>query len=210
MASRNIGNDDDQWPLIVFMKNQNVKTSFWSAFWGFIFGTHPLKDPNGWHFTLSNLCILVLRDWRQITTVWTLHWYFSNINIFFDFHFLQFQELVLLFLKIVVSGLYRLLLASKKMDDVHLQLKRTACIIEGRSIRAEELKSTLGWPSLQVRRNYLKCVLVHRCLHGIAPSYLLIVFSRHAQLFHGYITRSRDLLHPPFAKTTKYQGTENH
>ena len=84
--------------------------------------------------------------------------------------------------------------------------RRAACIIEGRSIGAVELKSTLGWPSLQARRNYLKCVLVHKCLHGIAPSYLLSEF-RHAHLFHGYNTRSRDLLRPPFAKTTKYQGS---
>jgi len=33
--------------------------------------------------------------------------------------------------------------------------RRAACIIEGRSIWAEELKSTLGWPSLQARRNIL-------------------------------------------------------
>ena len=49
--------------------------------------------------------------------------------------------------------------------------RRAASIIEGRSIRAEELKSILGWPSLQAHRNYLKCVLVYKCLHGIAPSY---------------------------------------
>ena len=85
-------------------------------------------------------------------------------------------------------------------------IRRAACIIGDRSIGAEELKSTLGWPSLQARRNYLKCVLVHKCLHGIAPSYLLSEF-RHAHLFHGYNTRSRDLLRPPFAKTTKYQGS---
>ena len=46
-------------------------------------------------------------------------------------------------------------------------------IYEKNGIVAVELKSTLGWPSLQARRNYLKCVLVHKCLHGIAPSYLL-------------------------------------
>ena len=83
--------------------------------------------------------------------------------------------------------------------------RRAACIIEGRSIGAEELKSTLGWPSLQARRNYLKCVLVHKCLHGIAPSYLLSEF-RHAHLFHGYNTRSY-FLRLPLAKTTKYQGS---
>ena len=84
--------------------------------------------------------------------------------------------------------------------------RRAACIIEGRSIGAEELKSTLGWPSLQARRNYVECVLVPKCLHGIAPSYLLTEF-RHAHFFHGYNTKSRDLLRPPFAKTTKYQGS---
>ena len=89
--------------------------------------------------------------------------------------------------------------------------RRAACIIEGRSIGAEELKSTRGWPSLQTRRNYLKCVLVHKCLPGIVPSYLLSEFRhahlRHAHLFHGYNTRGCDLLRPPFAKTTKYQGS---
>jgi len=45
--------------------------------------------------------------------------------------------------------------------------RRAACIIEGRSIGVMELKSTLGWPSLQARRNYLKCVLVHNCLYCI-------------------------------------------
>ena len=75
-------------------------------------------------------------------------------------------------------------------------------MFEGRSIGAEELKSTLGWPSLQARRNYLKCVLVHKCLHGIAPSYLLAEF-RHEHLFHGDNTGScLYLLRPPFAKTT--------
>ena len=81
-----------------------------------------------------------------------------------------------------------------------------ACIIEGWSIGAEELKSTLAWPNLQVRRIYLKCLLVHKCLHRIAPSYLLSEF-RHAHFFHGYNTRCHDLLLPPFTKTAKYQGS---
>ena len=84
--------------------------------------------------------------------------------------------------------------------------RRAACIIKGWSIGVEELKSTLGWPSLQARRNCLKCVLVHKCLHGIAPLYLLAEF-RHAHLFHGDNTGSRYLLRPAFAKNTKYQGS---
>ena len=81
--------------------------------------------------------------------------------------------------------------------------RHATCTIEGRSMGAEELKSTLGWPSLQARRNCLKCVLVHKFIYGLAPSYLLSEF-RHAHFFHGYNTRSRDLLRPSFAKTAKY------
>lgn len=36
------------------------------------------------------------------------------------------------------------------------------------------------------------------------PSYLLSEL-RHVHFFNGYNTRSRDLLHPPFTKTAKYQ-----
>ena len=64
--------------------------------------------------------------------------------------------------------------------------RRAACIIEGRSIGAGELKSTLGWPNLQARRSYLKCLLIHNI---------------------NFNTRSRDLLRSPFAKTDKYQGS---
>ena len=40
----------------------------------------------------------------------------------------------------------------------------------------------------------------------MAPLYLLSEF-RDAYQVHSYNTRSRDLLRPPFAKTTKYQGS---
>ena len=84
--------------------------------------------------------------------------------------------------------------------------RRAACIIKHQSIRADEVKTTLGWPSPQARRVYLKCVLVYKCLHGVAQLYLLSEF-RHAHQVHGYNTRSHDLLRPPFAKTVKYQGS---
>lgn len=64
---------------------------------------------------------------------------------------------------------------------------------EGQSLRAEEVKSSLGWPSLQGRRDSLKCVLVYKRVHGIASFYLLSEF-RHAHQFHGYNTKSRDLV----------------
>ena len=87
---------------------------------------------------------------------------------------------------------------------MHYPILRRMYFIEGRTVGAEELKSTIGWPSLQARRNYLKCVLVHKCLHG---AFVVLTEFRHAHLFHGYNPRSRDLLRPPFAKTTKYQGS---
>ena len=63
-----------------------------------------------------------------------------------------------------------------------------------------------GWSSLQARRDYLKCAVVYKCLHGMAPLYLLSEL-RHGHQIHGYNTRSHDLLCPPLAKTAKYQGS---
>ena len=84
--------------------------------------------------------------------------------------------------------------------------KRAACVIEGRSVGADELKSTLSWPSLQAHRRYLKCVLVYKCLYSTAPSYLLSEF-KHAHEIHGYNTRGHDLLRLPIAKTAYYEGS---
>ena len=86
------------------------------------------------------------------------------------------------------------------------KLFRAASIIEGPTVCTEELRSVLSWPSLQCRRDYLKCVLVFKCLHNLAPSYLLSEF-KHAYEFHSFNTRNRDLLRFPFARTTKYQGS---
>ena len=82
--------------------------------------------------------------------------------------------------------------------------RRAASIIERRSVEASELRTVLGWPSLQARRAYLKCIMVFKSLHGLAPSHLLTEF-RHAYEIHQYNTRHRDLLCLPLAKTTKYQ-----
>ena len=58
------------------------------------------------------------------------------------------------------------------------------------------LKSTPSWNSLQARGDYLKCVLVFKCLHGTAPLYLHSQF-RYAHQVHAYNTSSHDLLRPP-------------
>ena len=84
-----------------------------------------------------------------------------------------------------------------------------ASIIERRSVEASELRTVLGWPSLQARRVYLKCLMVFKSLLGLAPSFLLTEF-RHAHEIHQHNThfnRHCDLLHLPLAKTTKYQGS---
>ena len=71
-------------------------------------------------------------------------------------------------------------LGAKHAWAVNKLNRHAACIIEGRSIRAVELKSTLGWPSLQARRNYLKCIFsVFResCLHTYLQSLGMHTFS---------------------------------
>ena len=67
-------------------------------------------------------------------------------------------------------------------------------------------KVSMRLGNLRRARDYLKCMLVFKCLNNLAPPYLLNEFS-HSRDFHSYNTRHRDLLRPPLAKTTKYQGS---
>ena len=83
---------------------------------------------------------------------------------------------------------------------------RAASIIEGHRIPQSQVYHTFSWPSLQSRRDYLKCMLVFKCIHGLAPPYLLNEFSRSRE-YHSYNTRHRDLLRLPLARTSKYQGS---
>ena len=83
---------------------------------------------------------------------------------------------------------------------------RASSIIEGYTVSQLQISYTFGWPTLQSRRDYLKCMLVFKSLHGLAPAYLLNEFS-HARDFHSYNTRHRDFFRLPLARTTKYQGS---
>ena len=91
------------------------------------------------------------------------------------------------------------------LDKLH---RRAASIIEGYAVSQSPISYTFGWPTLQSRRGYLKCMLVFKSLHGLAPAYLLNEFS-HACDIHSYNTCHRDLLRLPLAWTTtcKYQGS---
>ena len=86
------------------------------------------------------------------------------------------------------------------------QHRRAISIIEGYKVSQLQISYTFGWPTLQSPRDYLKCMLVFKSLHGLAPAYLLYEFS-HAHNFHSYNTRHRDFLRLPLAQTTKYQGS---
>ena len=81
-----------------------------------------------------------------------------------------------------------------------------ASIILNRAVSETDIVCILGWPSLQFRRDYLKCMLVFKSMNGSAPSYLLSDFTQ-AKKYHTYNTRHRDLIRLPLAKSTKYQGS---
>ena len=87
------------------------------------------------------------------------------------------------------------------LDKLH---RRTASIIEGHKVSQSQVWRIFSWPSLQSCRDYLKCMLVFKCLNNLAPPYLLNEFS-HSRDFHSYNTRHRGLLRLPLARTTKYQ-----
>ena len=56
--------------------------------------------------------------------------------------------------------------------------RRAESIIECRPIQQADLHLTFTWPNLQLRRNYLICTLVYKCLSNLAPNYLLSDFKR--------------------------------
>ena len=73
--------------------------------------------------------------------------------------------------------------------------RRTASIIEGCTVSKPQISRTFGWPTLQSRLDYVKCMLVFKSLHGLAPADFLNEFS------HLRIPKHT------IAKTTKYQGS---
>ena len=54
--------------------------------------------------------------------------------------------------------------------------------------------------------NYQISLLVFKCLHGLAPVYLLNQFS-FSRDFHTYNTRHKDQIRLPLAKTSKFQSS---
>ena len=84
--------------------------------------------------------------------------------------------------------------------------RRAAWIIEGCAVESDERSTIFGWSHLQARRNVPKCILVYKCINGIAPSYLLSEIW-HAHQLHSHFTRQCDQLRLSLAKTTKYQGS---
>jgi len=81
---------------------------------------------------------------------------------------------------------------------------RAARILTGTSpeISRNTIYKELSWINLQNRRNFNKCALVFKCLHGLAPEYLIDNYTFNHQI-HSYSTRSANNLHIDKA-TTKY------
>ena len=74
------------------------------------------------------------------------------------------------------------------LDKLH---RRAASIIEGYAVSQSLISYTFGWPTLPSRRDYLKCMLVFKSLHGLAPEYLLDEFSL-ARDIYSYNTCHKD------------------
>ena len=89
------------------------------------------------------------------------------------------------------------------LDKLHT---RAASITEGYTVSQLQISHLFGWHTLQSCRDYLKCMLVFKSLHGLAAAYLLNEFS-HVRDFHSYNMCHRDLLRLPLARTTKYHGS---
>jgi len=75
--------------------------------------------------------------------------------------------------------------------------RRAASITEGHRIPQFQVHHTFSWLSLQSRRDYLKYMLVFKCIHGLAPPYLFNELSCSRE-YHSYNTRHRDLFRLPW------------
>jgi len=68
------------------------------------------------------------------------------------------------------------------------------------------LHEKLSWQYLAGRRRDHVCIMVYKCINGLAPTYLSSIFSHNHNL-HNYQTRQTSLLYKPFFKTTTGQRT---
>ena len=104
----------------------------------------------------------------------------SSQNEIYLSNALKYYSVAIVRLLFVCLGLSCGVASKSYLDKLN---RRVTCIIEGGSIRADELKSTFGWPSLEACRDYLKCVLflVYKCLHGMVPLHLLTGLGTHTK-----------------------------
>ena len=75
------------------------------------------------------------------------------------------------------------------LDKLH---RRAASIIEGYEVSQSLISHTFGWPTLQSRRDYLKCMLVFN-LHGLATAYLLIIMNLATRAISIHISRAIEI-----------------
>ena len=75
--------------------------------------------------------------------------------------------------------------------------RRAASVIEGYTVSQTLISRIFFWPTLQSRRDYIKCMLMFKNLHGLASAYLREL--SHSRDFHSYNTSHRDLLLLPLA-----------
>ncbi len=61
----------------------------------------------------------------------------------------------------------------------------------------------LGWPSLQYRRDYHKCIMIYKCRNGLAPQYLCDLFNSNYSM-HSYNTRNSSQLQTTKSCTAYY------
>lgn len=83
------------------------------------------------------------------------------------------------------------------------KLRPELLLISGSSPRQNRnTRFQTGWLSLQQRRHFNKCVLMYKCVNGLAPQYLCDMVTSNS---HSYNTRNASQLKPSKAKTAYYQ-----
>ena len=98
--------------------------------------------------------------------------------------------------------------ATKQRQLQILQNRAARVVLQRRQrdISIVNLHQTLNWKYLADRRFEHTCIMVFKCLTGLAPTYLSATFQHNSRI-HTYNTRQTTKLHPPSYTTTCGQKT---
>ena len=102
-----------------------------------------------------------------------------------------------------------------KLQRLQNRIARVMCSNFNYDVDGLSIVKELNWLNVRERKTYLECILMYKCVNGLAPSYLTDYFTQSSH-FHNYSTRHalNGRLHLPkprteyFKRSLMYKGPQ--